>query len=351
MLKYIQIISYFVYHLIRGEKMYNINEELKDKILYLNKVLLDKYKDLLSLDKDFIRRFIKKNVGPIKKLEKLTTDELSYYSQGGGILGVDGSNNRVGGAYPHFVEVYQGLAKSTVHRNQPIYKTDFYTPLYSEEEEKDILENSMEIDQSIRSKKLSTIEVEAALEGVRKFNPYAVIMDGSLIRYYIESFDKWMELRKECEEKDIILIGVIKDIKTSIIGELLIKNKALSIKEPLHDRELLYGLLEYGEMVPIQAEVTKKAEEGFSSLFMRTSEAPNVIGMDILDSQSRYLEDMARLVFSLTPKDGRGVPLWIDIVDCEVRIPDKMIRGLLESYLDREILEKFFISERDKRTL
>ena len=73
--------------------------------------------------------------------------------------------------------------------------------------------------------------------------------------------------------------------------------------------------------------------------------------MDILDSQREYLEEMARLVLTLTPEDGRGVPLWIDIVDREVRITDQLIRGLLESYLDREILEKLFISERDKRTL
>ena len=348
MLKYIQ---YICYHPIRGEKMYNINEELKDKIVYLNQILLDKYKELLSLDKKFIRNFIEENVGPIKKIVKLTADELACYSEKGGILGVDGSNNRMGGAYPHFVEVYQGLAKSTIYRDKPIYKTDFYTPLYSEKEENNILENTMERDQSIRSQKLSTIEVEVALEGVRELKPYAVIMDGSLIRYYIESFDKWMELRKECEEKNIILIGVIKDIKTSIIGDLLLKDKSLPIKESLHDRELLYGLLEYGEMVTIQSEVAKKAEEGLSSLFMRGSDAPNVIGMDILDSQRNYLEEMARLVLTLTPRDGRGVPLWIDIIDREVRIPDEMIRGLLESYLDREILEKFFISERDKRTL
>ncbi|HSH36945.1 DNA double-strand break repair nuclease NurA [Schnuerera sp.] len=331
--------------------MYNINEELKNKIVSLNKILLDKYKDLLSLDKKFIRHFIEENVGPIKRLEKLTEEELTCYSEKGGILGVDGSSNRMGGAYPHFVEIYQGLAKSTIHGDKPIYKTDFYTPLTYEEEETNLLENTEQKDQSIRSKKLSTIEVEVALEGVHKLNPYAVLMDGSLIRYYIESFEKWMELRNECEEKGIILIGVIKDIKTSIIGDLLVKDKSLSIKESFHDRELLYGLLEYGEMVPIQSKVSKKTQEGFSSLFMRGSQAPNIIGMDILDSQRNYLEEMAKLVFTLTPKDGRGVPLWIDIVDREVRIPDKMIRGLLESNLDREILEKFFISERDKRTL
>ena len=330
--------------------MYNINKQLKEKISYLNEVLLDKYKEVLSLDETFFRNFIEKNVGSIIRLEKFTKEELTHYAKNGGILGVDGSNNRMGGDYPHFIEIYQGLAKSTLHKDNPIYKTDFYTPLYSEEEES-LLENVVEGDEAIRKYKLSTIEVEAALEGIREFNPYAVIMDGSLIRYDIESFARWMELRRECEEKGIILIGVIKDIKTSIIGDLLMEDKSLGIKECFYDRELLYGILKYGEMIAIHDEVTKKSKEGFTSLFMRSSQAPTVIGMDILDSQREHLEEMARLVLTLTPKDGRGVPLWIDIVDSEVKIPDKMIRGLLESYLDRGILEMFFISERDKRTL
>lgn len=330
--------------------MININEGLKDKVTYLNKVLLDKYKDVLSLDRSFFRKFIGENVGPITKLEKLTKEELSYLAEKGGILGVDGSNNRMGGAYPHFVEIYQGLAKSTIYKDKPIYKTDFYTPLYIEREDSP-LEDGMEGEESIRKRKLSAIEVEAALEGIRELKPYAVIMDGSLIRYDIECFDRWMELRKECEDRNIILIGVIKDIKTSIIGDLLMADKSLEVKECFYDRELLYGFLEYGEIIPIYGEATKKTAEGFSSLFMRSSQAPTVIGMDILDSQKSHLEEMARLVLSLTPEDGRGVPLWIDIVDSEVKIPDQMIRGLLESYLDREILEMFFISERDKRTL
>jgi len=60
---------------------------------------------------------------------------------------------------------------------------------------------------------------------------------------------------------------------------------------------------------------------------------------------------MARLVFTLTPKYSRGVPLWLDIIDNEVKIPDQMIRGILESYLDRRIFEMLFVSERDKRTM
>lgn len=324
--------------------MYNINKELKDKVRYINEILEDKYKGLLSMDKDFFRNFVQENIGPIKKMDKLTKEELNFYLEKGGIVGVDGSSNKIGGAYPHFIEIYQGLAKSTLHKDKPIYKADFYTPLHNERDRE-------EEETSIRREMLSTIEIEAALGAIEELKPYAIIMDGSLIRYDIDSYSKWMELRTKCEEKGIILIGVIKDIKTNIIGEALKKDKSLEINELFYDRELLYGKLEYGESISIYKDMSKKTKEGFSSLFMRSSQAPTVIGMDILDSQKEYLEEMARLVFSLTPKDSRGVPLWIDIVDSEVKIPDKMIRGLLESYLNREILEMFLISERDKRTL
>ncbi len=59
---------------------------------------------------------------------------------------------------------------------------------------------------------------------------------------------------------------------------------------------------------------------------------------------------MARLVFTLTPENSRGVPpLWLDIVDKEVKISDEIMRGLMERYMDRGIYERFFVSERDKR--
>ncbi len=326
--------------------MLKIGNELKDKIVDLNTILSDKYKNLISVDKKFLRNFIQTNVGKIIKLEKMTTEELGEYSKKGGIVGVDGSVNKMGGAYPHFIEIFQGLAKNTIYQEKPIYKADIYTPLYLGEKEDDIQEG-----EEVRNYKLASIEVEAALESIRKFNPYAIIMDGSLIRYDIECFDKWIQLRKECEKKNIIIVGVIKDIKTSTIGDQLIKQQIVGREESFYDRELLYGLLNFGEMVVVKEGVAKKSKEGFSSIFMRSSDEPNVIGMDILDSQKTYLEEMARLVFSITPKNGRGVPMWLDIVDNEVKISDKLIKQLLEEYLDRDIYEMLFVSERDKRTL
>ena len=328
--------------------MYNINDGLKDKVQNLNMVLTEKYKEVLSLKKSDLRRFISENVGQIKTMKKLDKELLLNYEKGGGIVGVDGSNNKIGGAYPHFVEVYQALAKSTLIKEDPIFLTDLYSPLYTEEIENP-LENSERIIEEKRNIKLSTLEVEAAIESVKKYKPYAILMDGGLIRYNIYAYDKWLELRSLCEDENIILVGVIKDIKTSIIGNTM-KERDKNIKQVFYDRELLFGQLNYGEMIIIYEEVNKKGNQGYSSVFLRSSLQPSVVGMDIIDSQRNHLEEMANLVFTLTPENSRGVPLWLDIVDKEVKISDDIMRALMERYLDRDVYERFFVSERDKRS-
>jgi len=335
----------------------SVSNELKEKIIQLNIALVNNYKYISELDKEKLREFINKFIGVIGKLNKLSSKELEKYAQRGGVLGVDGSRNKIGGAHPHFVEIFQGLSRSSVIKD-PIYKADFYTPLYMENEMEILSKISKdepskeEKDNFIRNYKLSSIEVEVALEGIERLNPLVVMMDGSLIRYKIECSDKWNELKKQCEERGIILIGVIKDIKTSIIGASLIENKIIDpLYEDLYDREVLYGTLNHGEFLTIKKEILGKAEEGLSSCFMRSSKEPTVIGMDILSSQDSFIEEMANLVFTLTPEMGRGIPLWLDIIDSEVKISDKILHSLLERYIDRDVLEKLFISERSKRTL
>jgi len=329
------------------EVVYSIHSELKDKISGLNNLIQDKYREVLSLDKDQFRHFIEENIGSIVPMTKLENKDLALYESKGGIVGVDGSTNKMGGAYPHFVEVFQGLGKSTKMKDQPIFKAEIYSPLIGDEE-KNVLDEDEKIIAEKRNKALASIEVEVALESVKKLHPYAILMDGSLIRYYIYSYDLWIELREECEKRNILLVGVIKDIKTSIVGDKLGQlNPKMKIDS--YDRELLFGQLNYGEMIVIKDEVNKKKESGYSSVFMRTSLAPTVIGMDIIDSQKDSLEEMGRLVFTLTPENSRGVPLWLDIVDKEVLISDAIMKGLMERYMDRDIYERFFVSERAKR--
>ena len=324
--------------------MFNINEELKANISNLNESLTNKYDFILTGDKKEIRNFIMENVGSIITVEKLSKEDLSHCEKKGGIVAVDGSTNRLGGAHPHYIDLFQGLAKSTKYKDMPLYNTDIYTPLLNEEE--NILEDEVIMDK--KDMKLATIEVEVAMESVDKHRPYAILMDGGFIRYHIYCKDKWEELRILCEDKNIILAGVIKDIKTSIIGDVM-KTQNSSFHK-IYDRELLFGVLDYGEIISIRETVNKKhLEQGIASAFIRSSLSPKIIGVDIIDSQKKYLNDVSRLILTLTPENSRGVPLWLDIVDTEVKISDNMTKALLKRYMDRGIYERFFVPERDKR--
>ncbi|MCK9444047.1 MAG: DNA double-strand break repair nuclease NurA [Tissierellaceae bacterium] len=327
--------------------IYSIHSDLKEKIKDLNQMLQDKYRGIFSKDREFLRDFIRQYIGQIETMKRLDNRHLALYEAKGGIVGVDGSTNTKGGAFPHFVQVFQGLAKSTLKDQEPVFMADIYSPLFS-----DSLKNPLEKDEKVQTEKknrlLSDIEVKVALESIKRHKPYGILMDGSLIRYNIYSGDLWAELRQVCEEEGIILVGVIKDIKTSTIGDMLEEvYPDLSINA--YDRELLFGILDYGEIIYIKDEVSKKYEYEYSSVFMRSSIAPTVIGMDIIDSQKGHIEEMSRLVYTLTPENSRGVPLWLDLVDKEVKISDTIMEGLMEKYMDRDIYERFFIPERARR--
>lgn len=310
-------------------------QDLEGQLREVNKNLRDKYDFIFSLDNDTFRKELTENVGRLIEMEKFPKEKLSKYKR---TVGVDGSNNRSGGAFPHFIEIFQGLAKST--DGNEVYKNKVYTPTLN-----DIYE-----DKNLSQKHLATIEIETALEYINKYDFDYLMMDGGFIRYKINCLDLFTELRETCEAKNIILFGVIKDLKTNVIA------RSLEIDESIYDREILFNRLKTGEAVLIRNEINKKfikdgLGEGFSSAFMRTSKFPGAVGLDILDTQEKYLEEISNLIYTLTPMSSRGVPLWLDIVDKDVKITDEILTTLLEEYLDRDVYERFFISERDKRSL
>ena len=310
-------------------------QDLEGQLKEVNINLKNKYDFIFNLDDDAFRKELTNNVGRLIKMEKFPKEKLSKYKR---TVGVDGSNNRSGGAFPHFIEIFQGLAKST--DGNEIYKNKVYTPTL----------NDIYDDKNLSQKYLATIEIETALEYIDEYDFDYLMMDGGFIRYKINCLDLFTELREKCEAKNIILFGVIKDLKTNVIA------RSLEIDESIYDREILFNRLITGEALLIRNEINKKfikdgLGEGFSSAFMRTAKFPGAVGLDILDTQEKYLEEIASLVYTLTPMSSRGVPLWLDIVDKDVKITDEILTTLLEEYLDRDVYERFFISERDKRTL
>ncbi|HPP32177.1 MAG TPA: NurA domain protein, partial [Soehngenia sp.] len=92
--------------------MLSINDELKSKLTDLNGAIAKKYSPIFSNNFD-MKIFLEQNIGTIVNLEKLSEKELSKIKEKGGLVAVDGSTNRKGGSFPHYIELYQGLAKST----------------------------------------------------------------------------------------------------------------------------------------------------------------------------------------------------------------------------------------------
>ena len=304
-----------------GAQLQALNEKIKEHV-----------KATMGFEKKDFETFLQQRGGRLAPMEKVSPAVLEKM---GPVVGVDGSVNRKGGAYPHYVEIYRGLALSTHGEREYVEK--IYTPLL-ESPVKDVLEEKPTDE---RQKLLAGVEVDVALAFIKKYKAKVLMMDGGLIRYKIQYSNKWEDLKNYCLDEGILLLGVIKDIKTNILGQ----------EEGLYDREILYGNFPYGKVLFIDNDKNQKYKEGFSSAFLRPSKSIQVIGLDMPWEQADYLEEMANLVYSLSPVDGRGVPLWLDIVDAEGKISDKYMEALLEQYLDREIYMRFFVSERDLRKM
>lgn len=317
--------------------MYNITDELKLAVSLLNDRLNDRMNESRSMSDGDFKDFIERNIGKIEIVEPADEEVLKSYEKAGGIVCVDGSVNRVGGANPHYVDFFQGLAKSTKLKDG-VFLSNLDSPL-------------LDVDQDYsnpvrRDRLLAEIEMKVAIEGIKKLSPKILMMDGSLLRYRIYSESLWKELKDEVLTRDILFMGVIKDIKTSMIKDVL---NAGGESVDSYDREMLFGRLKYREMISIYDVRNQEKKKGLSSAFLRSSSDPNVIGIDIISEQADYLKKMASLVLSITPYNSRGVPLFIDITDNEVKIKNSVLRALLETGLDRRNLEVFIRSERDKR--
>lgn len=306
-------------------------EGMKAQVQELNKQLKEKYNEFFSMDNETFRKDILSRIGSIKSMRKLEPNILKDL---GIIVGVDGSVMKVGGADPHYVEVYQALAKPT--KGKDIYSNQLYSPIT------DSLSNGESLKREVL---LSQIEMDVAIDSAENEKPSILMMDGGLIRYKINDSKKFEELVEVCLENDVLLMGVIKDLKTDVISRTIGKNS-------YYDRELIYGRLNRGEILVINDENNKKFEEAnLVSAFLRCSTDSMIIGLDILKEYRDKLELVADLVYTLTPEHSRGVPLWLDIVDSEVKITDELVKTLLEEYMDRDIYRRFFVSERDGRTL
>ncbi|AGB40089.1 NurA domain-containing protein [Halobacteroides halobius DSM 5150] len=331
--------------------MRELSSGLKSSLEKFNDKLQQKYQNKSNLTDQQLKKLIIQHLGDFKLIEELAGKELKEWTKNGPIVGVDGSVNTTGKVYPHYLTLLQALAKSTTEKE--VIRHEIFSPLSEKDKEKifrklskEGLDNAQEAAGKIKTSLLAALEVKVAYESIKQCNPQLIMMDGSLIRYYYQAEELWKELVDLALAEDVLLVGVIEEIATHQISKKLKEQLPVQMKE-MYDRELLFGLLKKGEMLQFKPGIDFKP--GLETVFLRSSSGPGVIGVDILKQQANKLEFINQVIYSLTPKEGRGIPIWLDMVDEEVRITNKMMELLLNNYLDPALKERLFHSKRKDR--
>lgn len=323
----------------------------KEKLCLLNQQILEKYQDTNNFDFIQLRNILKEKIsGKFFFFERLSQQTIEKKLLGKSLVGVDGSVNRVGSTFPHYLTLFQALAKSTNKKEQPMVEQDFHTPLLREERQKMVAQAAEEevplglIQDRIESMRLAELELRSAYRALEEYNCWLIIFDGPLWRYEKRAPDLWPKFKELVQKKEVWIVGVVEEVSSAFLAPLLEESLPDKMRD-YYDRDLLFGLLAPGEGLYIPQEL----KEGYLTYYLRPSSEPQAIAFDFLKEQRAGMKLVADLLFTLTPQKGRGVPLWLDIVDKEVRITKQLMDGLLNTTLSPEIINKLLLAQRMKR--
>ncbi|WP_227939154.1 DNA double-strand break repair nuclease NurA [Alkalihalobacillus deserti] len=315
--------------------MLQIYPELVKKLKIVNENLQNIYQHSDN-DKTIIRQKLLHSTAEIRQIQRFSTEALQNWLKGRNVAAVDGSVNQTKGDPPHILYLFQALAKTT--SGHTAQAADIYSPLLADNIDEENQKNW-------RSHLLAKLELLVAIQLIEETSLTIMLMDGALYHYRIDAPDEWEQLKRKAIEQNVLLVGVSEEITT----ENLVKLGAFADygKQPhTYDRDLLFGVLEREEMLYIES-IQSKA--GLQSVWVRLSSDPAITGFDVLEEQASKKEEIASLLLTLTPRDGRGIPLWLDHVDLEVRVTDKLVEALVEQYIDPEMKKRFFEKKRGTR--
>ncbi|MDQ0209160.1 DNA double-strand break repair nuclease NurA [Alkalicoccobacillus murimartini] len=315
----------------------DIEHDLVEKLKNVGEKLRNSYNQSHT-GNDTIRQKLHKSQSVFRQMQHLEKTKLKEILRNKEIAGVDGSVNQTKGEPPHVIYFFQSLAKTTT--GHEVRKSDIYVPLLDDTNDEEAVQPL-----KWRSHLLAKLELQAAVQLIEEKELSFLLMDGALYHYRIDAEEDWEKLRQLALDKDVMLVGVSEEITT----ENLVKLDAFSDyanKPYCYDRDMLFGVLEKGESIYIE-EIQHKA--GLQSVWTRFGLAPQITGFDMLEEQAHRREEISDLLFTLTPKEGRGIPLWLDYVDRDIRITDKLVDGLLEQYLDADTRHRYFTRKRSDR--
>ena len=316
-----------------------ISKDLIDEVTNLNERLKNR-KNVSKLSRKKVRDLITDEIGKIKVYDRFSVDKLKEIKQDGCICVVDGSVNRIGANYPNYVEFFQSMALLSSDQ-EPLVKADILCPLVDEFSERDQFQISKE--------KLCATELAVAIEAVSHHDVKILMMDGTLMRYSLEAEGLYEDLVELCDEKGVILVGVVEEINTKIIMNTFNEN-GVNVGM-LFDREALFNVLDMNEGFVVKEHKSRKEEYDIEQAFIRTSKDPCVIAIDIPSQNMDDFDEIISFVLTLSDENTRGVPFLLDLVDKKTRIDNKQAEILAKKYLDTEMYQSIFRSQRSKRVI
>jgi hypothetical protein len=289
----------------------------------------------------------------IRPLQRLTGYALANALGGGLLVGVDGTINTYGGQFPYYVDFLRALAKPS--QGESVVLKDLHCPIPPEDDAD--AETALRNDNEVRQRKLAELEVQAAIAAIDRYKPKIVLMDGPLVRFDMRAKDSFSILCRKVISDRIALLGCIENIESKVLGTVLGERTPPGWRNRF-DRDLLWDLLEYGEVVEIRQPAKGLPQPGMTETeaakaipictwFMRSSLDTTVVGVDMLQAQLDLSGAFVDYLFTLSPADGRGIPIWLDVVDREVRLTDVELEAYAD-LLDPQV-KRVFRSKRDAR--
>ncbi|MDU1212980.1 DNA double-strand break repair nuclease NurA [Finegoldia magna] len=316
-----------------------ISKDLMDEVSDLNERLKNR-KNVSKLSREDIRNLITNEIGKIKIYDRFSVNKLKEIKQDGCVCVVDGSVNRIGANYPNYVEFFQSMALLGSDK-EPLVKADILCPLVDEFSERDQFQISKE--------KLCATELAVAIEAVSNHDVKILMMDGTLMRYALEAEESYKKLVELCDTKGVFLVGVVEEISTKIIMNTFNANR-IDVGM-LFDREALFNVLDMNEGFVVEKYKSRKEEYNIEQAFIRTSKDPCVIAIDIPSQNKDDFDKIISFVLTLSDENTRGVPFLLDLVDKKTRIDNKQAEILAKKYLDTEMYQSIFRSQRSKRVI
>ena len=314
-----------------------ISKDLMDEVSHLNERLKNR-KNVSRLNRKDVRNLVTNEIGNIKVYDRFDVNKLKEIKESGSICVVDGSVNRIGANYPNYVEFFQSMALLSSDQ-EPLVKADILCPLVDEYSERDQFQISKE--------KLCATELAVAIEAVSHHDIKILMMDGTLMRYSLEAEDLYEDLVKLCDMKGVLLVGVVEEISTKIIMNTFNEND--NYVGMLFDREALFNALDMDEGFVVKNHKSRKEEYNIEQAFIRTSKDPCVIAIDIPSQNMDDFDEIISFVLTMSDENTRGVPFLLDLVDKKTRIDNKQAEILAKKYLDTEMYQSIFRSQRSKR--